>query len=206
MNTYDSTQDTNDHIARVQEIMGLCSKILDNRSTVHDQSKLKSPEKEIFDEYTPKLKNSTYGSEEYKGFLKGMGEALEHHYQYNSHHPENHDLWECPQCKAVYMRGAVPEVGYPSKEEYRWCKICFPEGYPGYFELALIKIPGINGMTLFDILEMVCDWKAATERHADGDIRRSLVINGNRFKISEQLSEILENTVNELEMHEWGKI
>src|SRR5690554_941138 len=27
---------------------------------------------------------------------------------------------------------------------------------------------GINGMTLLDLIEMLCDWKAATERHADG--------------------------------------
>lgn len=42
------------------------------------------------------------------------------------------------------------------------------------------------------------DWKAATERHADGDILKSLEINRVRFGISDQLAQILQNTVDEL--------
>lgn len=42
---------------------------------------------------------------------------------------------------------------------------------------------------------MFIDWKAATERHADGDIIKSIEINKNRFKISDQLIKILLNTV-----------
>jgi hypothetical protein len=38
------------------------------RAEEHDQSKLESPEVEMFTEYTPKLATSTYGSEEYEGF------------------------------------------------------------------------------------------------------------------------------------------
>jgi hypothetical protein len=52
-------------------------------------------------------------------------------------------------------------------------------------------------MKLFDVLEMLMDWKAASERHADGDIRRSLVINTDRFKLSPQLVSILANTIRE---------
>jgi hypothetical protein len=33
-----------------------------NRAMVHDDSKLESPEKEMFDKYTPLLKETTYGS------------------------------------------------------------------------------------------------------------------------------------------------
>ena len=36
-------------------------------------------------------------------------------------------------------------------------------------------------MTLLDMLEMLCDWRAASLRHADGDIYQSLVINRARF-------------------------
>lgn len=54
---------------------------------------------------------------------------------------------------------------------------------------------GINDMTLIDIMEMLCDWKAAAERHEDGDILESLHINSARFNIDPQLSRILENTV-----------
>ena len=57
---------------------------------------------------------------------------------------------------------------------------------------------GINEMTLMDVVEMLCDWKAATERMHDGNIRKSLTINKKRFSISPQLYKILENTVKEL--------
>lgn len=53
---------------------------------------------------------------------------------------------------------------------------------------------GINGMTLVDLIEMLADWKAATERHDDGYLAKSLVIQKERFNISDQLSEILDNT------------
>jgi len=53
---------------------------------------------------------------------------------------------------------------------------------------------GIDGMSLFDLLEMLCDWKAAGERHADGCIKRSLKVNSERFKISDQLASVLHNT------------
>ena len=56
----------------------------------------------------------------------------------------------------------------------------------------------IEGMSLFDVLEMLVDWKAATERMAGGgDIRRSLEINRDRFKISPRMMAVLENTVRE---------
>jgi hypothetical protein len=54
-------------------------------------------------------------------------------------------------------------------------------------------------MSLLDLLEMLCDWKAASERHADGDIARSLRINRERFGIDGQLAAILENTAVELQ-------
>jgi hypothetical protein len=53
---------------------------------------------------------------------------------------------------------------------------------------------GIDDMTLMDIIEMLCDWHAATLRHADGSIAKSLEINRTRFKIGDQLLHILENT------------
>lgn len=53
---------------------------------------------------------------------------------------------------------------------------------------------GVNDMNLLDIIEMLCDWKAASERHNDGNIRKSIEINANRFGLSPQLVRILENT------------
>jgi hypothetical protein len=143
---YDSRPDTLQHIEQVRIFLARVIDDLMSRAIYHDASKLKSPEKEIFDEFTPKLRTSTYGSEEYKGYLQAMGEALKHHYAHNSHHPEH-------------------------------------------------RPNGIKGMSLVDLLEMLCDWKAATLRHANGDIRRSIEQNQQRFGYSDELKSILLNTL-----------
>ena len=57
---------------------------------------------------------------------------------------------------------------------------------------------GIGDMNLLDIVEMLCDWKAASERHNDGNIRKSIEINADRFGLSPQLVKILENTADVL--------
>lgn len=56
-------------------------------------------------------------------------------------------------------------------------------------------LDGINGMNLFDVIEMLMDWKAAGERHKDRptDIEKSLQINKDRFGMSDQLYQILSN-------------
>lgn len=87
--SYDSTKDTRDHIAKVVgNGVRFCLK-LQRQIQKHDASKLKSPEKEGFDIYTPKLAQMTYGSDEYKQCLKDLSKYLEHHYANNSHHPEH---------------------------------------------------------------------------------------------------------------------
>lgn len=53
---------------------------------------------------------------------------------------------------------------------------------------------GIDDMDIFDLLEMLVDWKASSERNKDGDIFKSLKLNKERFGISDQLVSILENT------------
>lgn len=88
---YDSTEDTLKHKALVKSLMGNVVDILMVRAEKHDNSKLKSPEKELFDEFTPKLKDCTYGSDEYKEFLKGLSTALDHHYAVSPHHPEHYE-------------------------------------------------------------------------------------------------------------------
>lgn len=146
---YDSTPDTLKHIKRVAQLLTEASTELIRRANCHDDSKLCSPEKELFDEYTPKLKNCTYGSDEYKGYLASLKVALDHHYKHNSHHPEHYEN-------------------------------------------------GVDGMDLFDLVEMFFDWKAAGERHTDGNIYKSIEINKDRFKISDQLQQILKNTARKL--------
>jgi hypothetical protein len=53
-------------------------------------------------------------------------------------------------------------------------------------------------MTLLDLIEMLVDWKAASERHNTGNINKSIEVNGERFQMSPQLIKIFENTAKEL--------
>ena len=154
--SYDCTEDTNKHINRVRELISTAVENLQRRAHYHDASKLGAIEKPIFDEMTPKLKDSTYGSEEYKGFLASMKPALDNHYAENKHHPEHYAI----------IRGEDQ--------------------------------PTLKDMTLLDLLEMLCDWKAAGERHANGSIEGSLIHNKKRFQISDEMSKILERTASEL--------
>lgn len=53
---------------------------------------------------------------------------------------------------------------------------------------------GVDDMNLVDLVEMLIDWKAASERHNDGNLHRSIEKNANRFSLAPQLVKILENT------------
>lgn len=53
---------------------------------------------------------------------------------------------------------------------------------------------GIRGMNIVDLLEMVIDWHAATMRHADGDLHRSIELNQARFGYSDDLKAMMHNT------------
>ena len=55
---------------------------------------------------------------------------------------------------------------------------------------------GIDGMDLLDLTEMLIDWLSTTERVKNGNIRKSIELNAERFKIEPQLTKILNNTIN----------
>lgn len=79
------------HIEAVRNFLNFCVVELLHRAEQHDQSKLQSPEREMFDEFTEKLRGTTYGSPEYKAMTAEMKKgALAHHYAQNRHHPEHH--------------------------------------------------------------------------------------------------------------------
>jgi len=151
-----TNNETREHIENVRNLLNMMVRELLHRGEIHDQSKLGDLERQTFVEFTPKLKASTYGSEEYKGFLKDMGPALDHHYASNRDHPE-------------------------------------------HFE------NGLEDMNLVDVLEMLLDWKAATLRHENGDLGRSIEINTERFKMPPLLATLLRNTVRDFGLQDWGK-
>lgn len=55
-------------------------------------------------------------------------------------------------------------------------------------------VDGVNDMTLLDVIEMVYDWKAACDRK-NIDILTTIKSNFERFGISDQLSQIILNTL-----------
>ena len=58
------------------------------------------------------------------------------------------------------------------------------------------KNQGIEGMNLITLLEMLIDWWAASKCYGDeGDIYRSIDINQSRFKYSDELKKIFQNTI-----------
>jgi len=61
---------------------------------------------------------------------------------------------------------------------------------------------GINGMNLVDLVELIADWKASSERHNNGNLLKSIEINAKRFNIDDQLTQILLNTARMMDEHE----
>lgn len=58
---------------------------------------------------------------------------------------------------------------------------------------------GFQDMDLIELVELICDWKAATLRHEDGNIMKSIEINQERFGFSDEVAQILRNTVRKLD-------
>lgn len=149
---YDCTADILEHKRKVEYWMRDFTALMTERAKNHDKSKLESPEKEIFDQYTWRLKTTEFGSEEYKAQLTGMGEGLKHHYVANRHHPE-------------------------------------------HFE------NGVNGMTLYDLVEMFCDWLAAAQAQSKPIDIEYL---SKRFNLSDQLCSIILNTLRDVDF--WNEV
>ena len=80
-------------------------------------------------------------------------------------------------------RASLKELG-PALTHHYAHNSHHPEHYPN----------GIAGFDLLDLIEMYCDWAAATLRTKDGDMARGIEINVARFKIDGPLADILRNT------------
>lgn len=199
--TYDSTQDTQEHISKVQARIQECINVLTIRAAHHDRSKLAEPEKSAYDNLM-RFKSShdmVYGSPDYAEGLKILGPALDHHYAANDHHPQ-HWTWPLPESAEAEEIAALRH------------DIEVLESLPAQTEgglelrviarlkrdLAVLESP-LNAMSLLSALEMLCDHKAAGERFKDGSIEQSMEVNRNRFGYSDQSYNFFRNTVKELD-------
>lgn len=150
----ESVPHTLGHILLVNaNIKKMVVQLLD-RAEMHDFSKRVSPELEAFDALQRDIDQygrALRGTPEYSKQGAVLGDALKHHYRYNSHHPEHYEN-------------------------------------------------GIEGMDLFDLMEMVADWRAANLER-DGGAPMSLSYSIEKYGISPQLASILQNTAARLG---WG--
>lgn len=92
-----------------------------------------------------------------------------------------------------------PAMVYGSDEYKATTKAMKEEGLLHHFEVNDHHpehfANGFKDMNLIQIIEMLCDWKAAGERHADGgDIRRSITIQQEKLGFSDEMFVILCNT------------
>lgn len=197
--TPDSAPDTLAHIDRVQELLQTAINNLSRRAVNHDLSKLQEPEKSAFDRLKAlSLSGMVYGSEEYRACLRAEKPAIQHHYKANSHHPEHVTLFRCAVCRSILRESETWVVNLNDEgKNPRLCSKCCPQS--PIYECEAVPYCGPEAMSLFDVLEMLLDWKAATERMKDGgDIRASLIHNTTRFNLSPQLAAILANTIAEM--------
>jgi hypothetical protein len=201
----DSRIETYKHIQLVHRYLNNIIVQLLARSAEHDQPKLYSPEVEIFDEITDRLANSTYMSEEYKGFLKELKPALDHHYANSRHHPEH--FYEFSPAYEEELKEELELLKYMldfDKDEdmdklnfikSHFYKTTFRRMISRFEKLLNESTSRINNMNLLDIIEMTADWVSSVKRHVDGNIYTSIEKNQERFGYSDQIKNILINTV-----------
>lgn len=93
-----------------------------------------------------------------------------------------------------YMKG----VEYGSKE-YEECKdkisdiikhhYEYNRHHPEHFE------NGVDDMNIIDLIEMLCDWKAAGMKNKNGSLEKSIHICCEKYNISDQLKRIFLNSI-----------
>jgi hypothetical protein len=117
----------------------------------------------------------------------------------------NHDVAKLESPEVELFAEYTPRLATMqyNSDEYKQCleelKPALDHHYAVYRHHPEHFREGINDMNLIDIVEMLADWKAASERQRDGNLLTSIEQNAIRFKMSDQLKQILLNTAKLLE-------
>ncbi len=147
----------------------------------------------MYDSATETLKHIKQVGEFLWQVIYVIGKRITHHDSSKLQEPEKsmYDRYTPMLRSLTYgsdeYKATLKEMGAALEHHYE-VNSHHPEHYPN----------GIDGMSLIDLIEMLADWKAASMRHDDGDILKSLEINRLRFGMSDQLFEILKNTLIEM--------
>ena len=83
----------------------------------------------------------------------------------------------------------------PALNHHYRCNRHHPEHILYKSHLTSNKPINMKWMNLVDVVEMLADWQAASLRHKDGDIMKSIEINQKRFNYSDDMKELFKNTV-----------
>ena len=114
-----------------------------------------------------------------------------------------HDLSKYSKYEAPYFERTLPllrGLEYGSKEYMAAIESLGPalkhhyknnSHHPEYYD-------GIDGMSPLDLIEMLCDWKAATKRHTTGDFGKSLKVNETRFNYSSLYTHTFKSAASEI--------
>ena len=113
---------------------------------------------------------------------------------------KNHDASKLEDPERSMYDKYIPmlkEAKYGSPEYYEIRDAMQKEGLDHHYEVNSHHPEhyknGIDGMDLIDLLEMYCDWKAASSK-SDTSFEKGLESNADRFKMSDQLLSIFKNT------------
>jgi len=100
---------------------------------------------------------------------------------YGKYYPEFKKITYGTEGYAKLLRKFQPAID----QHYRYNR-----HHPQHFE------DGYSGMHLLDLIEMFIDWKAASRKKTGtGSLEKSLLINTKRFKMSDDISKIMHNSL-----------
>jgi hypothetical protein len=117
----------------------------------------------------------------------------------------NHDAAKLESPEVELFAEYTPKLATTeyNSEEYKQClaglKPALNHHYATYRHHPEHFANGVNDMNLIDLVEMLADWKAASERQHNGNLLTSIEVNANRFKMTDQLKQILLNTAKTLD-------
>lgn len=117
----------------------------------------------------------------------------------------DHDRLKCESPELEIFTEFTPKLAkstYGSDEYNSFLKemnVALQHHYANYRHHPEHFDKGVNDMNLIDLVEMICDWKAATLRHNDGNLLKSVEINAKRFGMDDQLKQIFINTAKVLD-------
>jgi hypothetical protein len=140
-------------------------------------------------------------------------------------HKESIAIWLAKFCAELAYRNATHDNSKYSEEEFGIQAACVDDfekyefNSPEELKLREKLLPGttihrkrnrhhpehfengIDGMNLIDLLEMIGDWKSASERVKGDSLRKSVPILKEKYNISPQLLKIIENTLKDFNMY-----